>query len=201
LQDWGLGIWRDMCKVLLLMMNIGFCIDAMKLFFAHIRDEMQAGFSLMELLVVVGIIALLAAVAVPMFLTNIPKYRLKGAARAVVSDFQRTKLEAVKRNCNVEIRFTPGAYNANGGVGSYSIVEMTGGATLLSRTMPQYVTLYTTNLTANKSGYNSQGLTLPGYTGSVYLVNNQATSYKLSISTAGHVSMSMQTVVGPLTAW
>ncbi len=95
---------------------------------------------------------------------------------------------AVKRNCNVEIRFTPGTYNANGGVGSYKIVEMAGGTRLLTKTMPQYVTLYTTNLAANKTGYTSQGLALK--TGSVYLVNNQAVSYKLSISNAGHVSMS-----------
>ncbi len=161
----------------------------------------KSGFTLIELLIVIAMIGILMAVAVPLLLTNIPKYRLKGAARGVVSDFQRTKLEAVKRNCNVEIRFTPGTYNANGGVGSYKIVEMTGGTILLTRSMPQNVTLYTTNLTANTSGYNSQGLTLSTL-GSVYLVNNQATSYKMSISTAGHVSMSLQTVnLGALTAW
>ncbi len=160
----------------------------------------QEGFSLVELLVVVGMIAILTAVAVPLIITNIPIYRLKGAARTVVSDFQRAKLEAVKRNCDVEIRFTPGTYTAQGQVGSYSIVEMSGGTTLFTRTMPQYVTLYATSLATNKSGYDSQGLALNSL--SVYLVNNLATSYKMSISTAGHVSMSLQTVdLGALNAW
>ncbi len=172
----------------------------MKLMSAFTRKKRQGGFSLVELLIVMGLIVILAAVTVPLFLTNIPKYRLRGAARMVVSDFQRAKLEAVKRNCNVEIRFTPGVYNANGGVGSYKIVEMAGGTTLLTKVMPQYVTLYATGLVANKSGYNSQGLALN--TGSVYLVNNQATSYKLSISNAGYVSMSTQKVnLGALNAW
>jgi type IV fimbrial biogenesis protein FimT len=186
-----------------------FANNEMKLMTVLPLHKRQAGFSLMELLVVVGLIALLAAVAVPMFLTNIPKYRLKGAARMVVSDFQRAKLEAVKRNCNVEIRFTPGTYNANGGAGSYQLVEMAGGTTLFTKGMPQYVTLYTTNFTANlnctannQSGYNSQGLTISGCTGSAYLVNNQATSYKLSISNAGHVSMAPGTVdLVALSAW
>ncbi len=172
----------------------------MRLMSALADKKRQGGFSLLELLIVMGMIVILTAVAVPLFLTNIPKYRLRGAARMVVGDFQLAKLEAVKRNCNVEISFTPGTYNANGGVGSYKIVEMAGGTTLLTKTMPQYVTLYTTNLAANKTGYNSQGLALN--TGSVYLVNNQAVSYKLSISNAGHVSMSTKQVnLGALNAW
>ncbi|HFQ81916.1 MAG TPA: prepilin-type N-terminal cleavage/methylation domain-containing protein [Desulfobacterales bacterium] len=195
-----------MCRIYMLL-NFAYlkwhnqCLEnsEIKLMSVFPCKKRQGGFSLLELLIVMGLIVIMAAVAVPMFLTNIPKYRLRGAARMVISDFQRTKLEAVKRNRDVEIRFTPGTYSANGGVGSYKIV-VTSGATLLTRSMPQYVTLYTTSLTNNKSGYNSQGLALN--TGSVYLVNNQATSYKLSISNAGYVSMATQKVnLGALPVW
>lgn len=65
----------------------------------------QAGFSLSELLIVISIIAVLAAVAIPSIIHAIPNYRLKAAARNAVADFIRTKQEAVKRNKNMAVVF------------------------------------------------------------------------------------------------
>ena len=172
-------------------------------------NHSQSGFSLVELVVVVGMVAILSAIAVPLVTANVPRFELKGAARAMISDFQKAKLEAVKRNCDVELRIYPEAVPVDteklmaGGNGSYVLVAMDDNSVLLSRDMPKYVTLYLSNFTLvpqvppakdyYMTGYDPQGLSLNN--GSVYLINSKATSYKLSLSTAGHVAMEMSQVV------
>ncbi len=143
----------------------------------------------MELLVVLAVMAVLAGVAIPLVTDNVPRFQLKGAARVLLADFQRAKVEAVKRNCNVEIRFFPGAYAPAGEVGSYQLVEMCNNTTLLSRSMPRWVSLYQTNFTGNVTGYQPNGL--PIRTGSVWLRNNQSVFYRLALSVAGNVSLTI----------
>ena len=65
----------------------------------------ESGFTLQEVLVTFAIIAILSAVAVPGFSRWLPNYRLKSAARDVVSNFQVAKLTAIKKGINCTITF------------------------------------------------------------------------------------------------
>jgi prepilin-type N-terminal cleavage/methylation domain-containing protein len=64
-----------------------------------------SGFTLVELMVVFALIGILAVVAVPNFSVWVANYRLKQAARDVVSRLQLAKLTAIKRNTNCAITF------------------------------------------------------------------------------------------------
>jgi len=74
----------------------------------------QAGFTLVELMIVIVVIAILSAIAVPNIISWLPNYRLKSAARDLFSNMQKARMQAVKENKNIVTRFdasiNPGFY-------------------------------------------------------------------------------------------
>ncbi len=67
------------------------------------------GFTLIELMVTVSVIAILAVVAAPSFNQMYDRYRLKGVVDVLYGDLQFARAEAVRRNDNVFFSFTTGA--------------------------------------------------------------------------------------------
>ncbi|MBV5329871.1 MAG: GspH/FimT family pseudopilin [Chlorobium sp.] len=65
----------------------------------------QKGFTLVEVLIVVTIIGILSAIAVPSFLAWLPNMRIRAEARDLYSNIQRIRSEAVKNNQNWAIVF------------------------------------------------------------------------------------------------
>lgn len=70
------------------------------------RIRNNAGFSLGELITIMGILLVLAAVAIPNFIEWRSKAQVSQAARDVYSSFQKAKVEAVRRNelCGIHFR-------------------------------------------------------------------------------------------------
>lgn len=64
------------------------------------------GFTLLEVLVVIAIIAIASAISAPVVKDFVARYRLRGAARDVSSVLQLTRLEAVKRKINCAMTFS-----------------------------------------------------------------------------------------------
>ena len=62
----------------------------------------------------IGIIGILTAIAVPSIINWLPNYKLKAAARDLVSNMQKARMQAVKENNNIIMRFdgsiNPGFY-------------------------------------------------------------------------------------------
>ena len=77
----------------------------------------SAGFTLVELMVALAVVAILVSVSMPSFGNLIDKYRLKGAADALQGEVQFARSEAIRRNQAVYLTFGTGA-NSCFGIGT-----------------------------------------------------------------------------------
>lgn len=82
----------------------------------------RCGFTLVEALIVVAILAIIGAIATPFLLNFLPNMRLKSASRDLYSAMLEAKAEALRRSENVTVLFnSPGnafttfVDNGNGG--------------------------------------------------------------------------------------
>ena len=127
----------------------------------------ESGITIFELMVVIGIMAILASVAIPGFLAWLPNYRMRSAADEVISTLQHAKLRAVRENDIVSVNFDFANENyrtfldngagANAGNGT----QEAGEATVKNGQMPGGIDLQDSTLGAvvrfNRRGFPDAG--------------------------------------------
>ncbi|HCC54447.1 MAG TPA: hypothetical protein DEQ20_05925 [Desulfobulbaceae bacterium] len=154
--------------------------------------ENEKGLTLVELMVVLGIISILGAVAFSMAASTVPRYNLRAEARELVINFKKAKLEAMKRRRDVVLAFTPGVGTEGG---SYQIFADADGNRTYSagvdthlgfQTMRPFVLLTNITFTGNNTWYDSRGMVTAAKTGRCEIrMSDGSNRYRLVLSTTG----------------
>jgi prepilin-type N-terminal cleavage/methylation domain-containing protein len=152
----------------------------------------QRGFSLTEMMVVVGILGIMGLIAVPTLVTALPGYRLKSSARDLCSNMRKARSLAVKQNRNVIIEFhvdnnTYIIINNNERVAladgvsfGYGNATTAGSGASLPSDGISFVD--------DKVAFTTQGL-ISGGSGYVYLQNSKGQAYRVGARTSGSIIM------------
>lgn len=130
----------------------------------------NSGFSLIELMIVIAIIAIVTAITSPYLITYIYSSKLDSAVRDLQSTMQYAKLRAVKENANVIVTFTTGAgnngtytafVNNGAGTGADNWIQDGDEVTIRSGIMPNNVDMYDVTFSGStplQIKFNSRGL-------------------------------------------
>lgn len=156
------------------------------------------GFTLIEVMITVAIIGVVSAIAIPNYIDVLPKIRLQSAARDIYSNLQKAKIQAIKENRDIRVRFantahpgyyyfdidennahTPGEFRVE--LNAYNDVDFgSGNATLTwNNTAIAQATIIT---------FSARGT---ANSGTVYLENqrNPQVSYAITSQTSGAVKL------------
>lgn len=75
-----------------------------------VRACAARGFTLIELMVVIGIASLLAAMAVPMIWNTLRVYKMRSATSSISSAISSTRYQAIFTGCKTQIAFSKASY-------------------------------------------------------------------------------------------
>lgn len=122
------------------------------------RRAAQAGFTLIEALTVVSILAFLSAMAIPSMTAMIRNSKLRGAGSDFFGDLLVARSEAVKQNCNVQVvQTTSGTWT--GGWSVTSVSTCINGAVTLAQhpALPSDIQVMLAPSAATNITYGSNG--------------------------------------------
>ncbi len=143
---------------------------------------------MIELMVVVGIIAVVSAVAIPEMGDMLKEYKLRSAAREMVSSLQNLKLRAIKENARTVMiidanndQYTLFVDN-NPENWALDAPELINVIDLRSKGLE-----ISSNFVSNTLGFNSRGLPATGIGGTITITKDANRSKQVIINLAGNI--------------
>ena len=146
------------------------------------NTEVKNGFTLVEILMVLGIVGILALIGIPAFKIYQPSLQLSGVVRGLTTDLRYAEQLAITEQIEHGIIFLPGT-------GQYQIVRFGDPEEVLElKTLPQEVDFQEiTGFTDNKVIFNPYGA--PKESGMIILVNTKNSTSGIDIRPSGFIKI------------
>lgn len=167
----------------------------------NLKMKKQNGFTIYELLTVIGIIAVLAIIAAPNMISWRGELKLRGASNNLKADLQMAKLRAWREMTVVAVVFNANGYNIfidNGAGGNAGNWNLDADETVIrNRQLPAGVRIAlptTFDSPNNRTRFDGRGLpdtaTLSneGLTGAVTLQNSKGNQMLVTINRLGRIN-------------
>lgn len=152
----------------------------------------QSGFTMIELLITFVVLGALAGIAIPAFSSWIPNYRLRAAAMDIYSNLQKAKMEAIRRNAVVIVRFNQAGGTYEVFVDDSEDATRNAGEQLLSQvTLPDGISYQAVSFSSGvpAPGFTARGLPFNSRIGNVEIKNVKNRHFKVILSIAGNLRM------------
>jgi type IV pilus assembly protein PilA len=172
------------------------------------HNTSQTGFTLIEIMIAVGIVGIASAIAVPSYVQWNARYQLRQAASELHSNLVQARMAAKNTNTAVTATFTKavnGTYSAAFG-GTLAPINLpnsvTGGSMILVTALGPPPTTVVTDFAASPPGplgiitFSQQGLRVAGGVGNqtVTLTSVGGTTYSIVVAPSGKVNWCINSV-------
>ena len=137
----------------------------------------SCGFSLIEIVFVLAIFAVLAAIALPNWSTLLPDFNLRAAARQVQSELHRIKSQAVSENVTYQLVFS--------GTGDNYRVERVGATPPQQgiKSLPEGIDVRN----STTLGFTARGTGITTPDGTLKLCNSKNAGYNIVVNRTGRI--------------
>jgi prepilin-type N-terminal cleavage/methylation domain-containing protein len=151
--------------------------------FTHlITADRQKGFSIIELMIVIGTSAVLLSLTALGYLSVAPTYRLKGAISRVRGDLYAAKIKSVKDNRQYKVVFNTGGYQIQRGTSSAGTFSLDTVET--SRTFSEYPGIRVKTAATTDPVFSPRGTVTPV---TITLENTKGSEKAITLSVAGRI--------------
>lgn len=139
----------------------------------------NSGYTLVEVLTVIGIIAIVAGIVLPNVVAWLPKYRLSSGAEEIQSTLQLARLSAIKQNTSATVTFS---------TTTHTFLARIDGQTIKGGKMPAGISIDSITSPSSRVEFDSRGLA-NGSTGDILVKNNQGGTKTITVNIVGNSSI------------